>query len=564
MALIKTPQTPLVLGLAFLAILGGMTALGLLGLATGRRVTGLTRQSMQASTQALAEKIVRKVEKRIIDQDRVLLDLVDLKHLDDFKFFWDRLTTMSGLVEGAIVMDSQQRILHYASKEAPREQEIFTGLFLSRILPRMEVANLTPGLHKHLHMTLDGREYLISYLLRVQEGQRFLVALKVNMAFMLRRMLSEELETLQDQYVAGVSDNRGLLIIGQRSPPSLRQDRVRLSFPTTLYRWTLELAPRAGASLAAQAERRDRINLLLVLASMAVSVLGFGMLLAVVRRERALSALRSDFVTTVTHELKTPLSLIRMYSEMMTLDRPGAEAKRGEYARILARETDKLGRLIDNVLDLSRLEQGRSLLELRETDLVEVVKETLDEQRERPARSACALSSNLPSEPALIQADPDAIRLAILNLLDNAAKYGAANVWVSMSLEPRAVEVMVADDGPGIPAEEQARLFERFFRGKRAMRSRERGSGIGLSLVQLVAEVHRGRVSVADRPGGGAIFSLHLPRLARRSGPHPEKSEGVTATASSAATTAAAAAAAAGSDDPSAPTRESPEPTRER
>lgn len=522
MAPARLQQTPLILGLAFLSILGGMTGLGLLGMATSRRVTVLTRQSMRASTRALAEKIVRKVEKRIIDQDRVLLDLVDLRYLEDFKIFWDRLTTMSGLVEGALVMDGQQRILHYASKEAAPEQERFTTLFLQRILPRMELPNLTPGLHKHLHLRLDGREFLISYLVQVQAGERFLVALKINMAFMLRRMFSEELETLQDRYVAAVRDDRRRLIIGQRLPSVLKVDRVSLPFPTTLYRWTLELAPRASASLAAHAERRDRINLLLVLASLAVSVIGLGLLLAVVRRERALSALRSDFVTTVTHELKTPLSLIRMYSEMMTLDRPGAAAKRAEYARILARETDKLGRLIDNVLDLSRLEQGRSLLEMRETDLAEVIQETVDEQRERPDRAACALSLSLPPGEVLTRADPDAIRLALLNLLDNAAKYGASSVQVTLRLEPRALEIEVADDGPGIPAEERARLFERFFRGKRALRSRERGSGIGLSLVQLVAEAHRGYVTVSERPGGGTRFSLHLPRHAGRGEADPE------------------------------------------
>lgn len=543
-----TKHTPWIVGLAFLSIVGSMTVLGLLGLASSRRGSELTRQSMRASSLTLAEKIVRKVEKRIIDQDRALFDLVDLRHLDDFKVFWDRLTTMSSLVEGALVLDSHQRILYYASKESPREQDRFREFFSRRILPRMEIANLGPGLHRHLHLRLDDREYLISYLVLVEREERFLVALKVNMAYLVNRMLPEEIGALEDRYVAAIRDHQGRLIHGQPLPAVLEPDSVRRSFPTTLYRWTLELAPRAGAPLAAHAERREQLNLLLVLASLAVAVFGLGMLLWVVRRERVVSALRRDLVTTVTHELKTPLSLIRMYAELMTLDRPGAAVRRSEYAGILSRETEKLGRLIDNVLDLSRMEQGRFLLDVREVDLRQVVEEAVTEARGRlvcvtspkgegllrpgtlPASaqegegsiSATAeVRHSLPEEPIPALVDPDAVRVVLLNLLDNAAKYGATQVDVGLRSTRRSWIIDVADNGPGISPEDRAHIFERFFRGKRALVSRERGSGIGLSLVQLVVEAHRGRVAVADRAGGGTIFSVSLPKATHRAERQP-------------------------------------------
>jgi hypothetical protein len=117
----RSRKTSVLIGVAYVIIVAGMSLLGFYSLYVSRRTSQVTRQSLRASTRALADKIVRKVEKRIIDQDRALFDLVDLHDLDDFKVFWGRLTTMSSLVEGALVLDAKLRILHYASKEGPRE-----------------------------------------------------------------------------------------------------------------------------------------------------------------------------------------------------------------------------------------------------------------------------------------------------------------------------------------------------------------------------------------------------------------------------------------------------------
>jgi two-component system phosphate regulon sensor histidine kinase PhoR len=516
----RASRTWLLVGLAFISIVGGTAVLGVLAMSASRRVGELTRQSMRESTVALADKIVRKVEKRIIDQDRALFDLVDLKDMDDFKVFWDRLTNMSSLVEGALVLDADYEILHYASKEKNPERRRFTELFSQRILPRLELENLAPGLHKHLHIRLGSRDYLISYLFMVQRGERFLVALKINMNYVRHKMLAEELAVLADGYVAAIVDQQGRLVHGQRLSADLASDRVRRRFPTTLYRWYVELAPRAAAPLAAHSERRDRISLVLMLGSLAGAVLGLGMLLWVVSKERSVSRMKGDFVTTVTHELKTPLSLIRMYAELMALDRPGAAARRTEYAAILTRETEKLSRLIDNVLDLSRLERGVPVTQLQRADLARLVEETVTQQRERLCGEEVTLATRLPEGEAPAVVDREAVRVALLNLLDNAVKYGAYRVEVTLRPESERWLLRVADDGPGIPAEERQQLFERFFRGRHARHSRERGSGIGLSLVRLVVEAHRGQVDVAERSGGGTVFEVRLPRGAAAQGGH--------------------------------------------
>lgn len=517
-------KTSVLIGVAYVIIVASMSVLGFYSLHLSRQTSQATRQSLRASTGALADKIVRKVEKRIIDQDRAIFDLVDLHNLDDFKVFWGRLTTMSSLVEGALVLDAKFRILHYASKEGPRERKRFTEQFSKQILPALELRDLAPGYHKHLHARIGGRDYLISYMFVQHQADRFLVALKINMNYVVHRMLTEELRPLETRYFAAVTDQRGRIVYGRRPPDDLLPQRVWRKFPTTLYRFRVELTPRAAASLAARATRREHISVGLLAGSLVATIMGLGLLLWLVHRERVVSELKSDFVSTVSHELKTPLSLIRMYAELMTLDRPGAVERRKEYAAVLTRETDRMSRLIDNVLDLSRLERGL-LPDARpeRTDLVLLLRDAVDIHLRGPYAERARLELVLPDGPVYAEVDEEAVRLALLNLLDNAVKYGASAVEVKVSAatvgdakvrgrDPWAITVR--DDGPGIPAEERKQLFERFFRGRQAVRSRERGSGIGLSLVQLVAEAHGGRITVAEPADGGkgTVFRLTLPR----------------------------------------------------
>ncbi len=528
-------QTSVLIGVAYVIIVAGISLLGFYSLQMSRRASQVTRQSMRASSRALSDKIVRKVEKRIIDQDRALFDLVDLHDLDGFKVFWGRLTTMSSLVEGAMVLDGQYRIIHYASKEGAIERQRFTKQFTLQILPALGLQDLQPGHHKHLHTRIGGREFLISYMFMEQEGGRFLVALKIHMTYVVSRMLTEELRPLQARYYAAVTDQAGRIVYGQRPPEELLSQRVRRRFPTTLYRFQVELTPRAAASLAAQAARRETLGVGLLAGSLVATFLGLGLLLWLVRRERVVSELKSDFVSTVSHELKTPLSLIRMYAELMTLDRPGAVERRPEYAAVLTRETERMSRLIDNVLDLSRLERG-PLPEGRPecTDLKGLVRGAVDIHLQGPDAERARLELVLPEGPVFAEVDEEAVQLALLNLLDNAVKYGAKAVEVTVSLSDGSTRkvrgsdpwiIAVRDDGPGIPAEERKQLFERFFRGRQAVRSQERGSGIGLSLVQFVAEAHGGRVTVAepDDGGKGTVFNLVLPSAEPPEEPGPEE-----------------------------------------
>jgi two-component system phosphate regulon sensor histidine kinase PhoR len=244
--------------------------------------------------------------------------------------------------------------------------------------------------------------------------------------------------------------------------------------------------------------------------------------------------MKSEFVANVSHELKTPLALVRMFAEMLQTGRVASEEKRQQYLDIIMSESERLSALIENVLDFARVERGRQAYEFAEGDVGEAVSKAVNVYRYRAEREGVELATEL--EPGLPAAriDDRAIQLAVINLLDNALKYaaGSERVTVRAGRENGSVVVRVVDRGPGVPPEDRERIFERFVRGtasKTPSGGRPvRGSGIGLALVKHIAESHGGRAWVdttADAESGsgsgakgsgtagapGATFAISIP-----------------------------------------------------
>ncbi|HXI19531.1 MAG TPA: HAMP domain-containing sensor histidine kinase, partial [Gemmatimonadales bacterium] len=232
-----------------------------------------------------------------------------------------------------------------------------------------------------------------------------------------------------------------------------------------------------------------------------------------VRRESEIARLKSDFVANVSHDLKTPLSLIRMFSETLEMDRVPDEARRREYYGVLTRESERLSRLIDNVLDFSRIESGRQRYRLEPASIEPVVHEVLESFRHPLQQQGFKLEVRVAADLPEVPMDAEAIKQALSNLLDNAMKYSADRRCIRVEVRPEGagVAVEVADEGVGIPVSERERIFEKFYRIGRSETQGRRGSGVGLALVKHIVEAHRGRVTVDGAPGVGSRFTLHLP-----------------------------------------------------
>jgi len=233
--------------------------------------------------------------------------------------------------------------------------------------------------------------------------------------------------------------------------------------------------------------------------------------LRTVSRELAVARLKSQFVSAVSHEFRTPLTGIRHYGEMLLHDRVTTEERRHHYYAQVVGAAERLSRLVEDVLDFARMEEGRQQYKTEPIDTTSWLRGSASEFKATlttDRRVECAIPDVLPA----ILGDAAALTRAIQNLLDNAVKYSPASptVWLSARAEEGEVFVDVRDEGVGIPRDEQAHVFDRFFRGRETA-STTRGAGLGLSLVQHIVAAHGGRVSLSSEPGRGTTMTVALP-----------------------------------------------------
>ena len=222
---------------------------------------------------------------------------------------------------------------------------------------------------------------------------------------------------------------------------------------------------------------------------------------------------QADFVSGVTHELKTPLTLIRLYGETLQYG-GGSEKERRAWCEIIVRESDRLTRLIERVLDFSRVDRGERRYNLEAGDFASVARETLDVYGQYLKRQGFQVEVAVEPRLPVTRFDPDAVVDALLNLVDNAAKYSgeAKYVGIRVRSEGNRVVCEVEDRGQGIPAADREHLFRKFHRGRNA--AGKGGYGLGLFLVKHVMDAHRGSVEVESEPGRGTRFRLVFPAAA--------------------------------------------------
>jgi signal transduction histidine kinase len=234
------------------------------------------------------------------------------------------------------------------------------------------------------------------------------------------------------------------------------------------------------------------------------------------RRESRMAEMRSQFVSSVSHELKTPLTSIRMFAESMQMDEEAGAAdpkERAEYLDTIVCETERLTRLLNNVLDFSRIERGQKNYHLESEELPGVVGAAVRTMRFPLAEQGFDLRVDLCEDLPPVKVDRDAIEQAVLNLLHNAMKYSGKSREIDLRLfrQNGSALIQVSDHGIGIPAGEQRRIFEKFYRVPSKENRSISGTGLGLSLVAHIAEAHGGAVDVESSPGQGSTFSIKIP-----------------------------------------------------
>ncbi len=230
-------------------------------------------------------------------------------------------------------------------------------------------------------------------------------------------------------------------------------------------------------------------------------------------RQIELVQVKSSFVSNVTHELKTPIAVIKLAVETLEMRRFRNPEEEEKYLRTILKESDRLTRLVDNILDFSRLESGQRALRLAEVRVEDLVSTALESFRLRLEDEGFHWDVDIPAGLPSVRADVIALQHCLLNLLDNAVKYSRDRKEIRITARARdgMVSVAVSDRGIGIAAEDLPRIFEKFVRVETGLVHTVKGAGLGLSLVDQIVRAHHGRVEVASTPGEGSIFTMLLP-----------------------------------------------------
>ncbi len=483
----------------------------------------LRQQSVLESTLALANEKADRLDKSLITEDNTVFAIADPAQLSLLTERWvPTAQRETPTVRAILILDESRDVLAFASRAggAWGEEEDFRRLLVRRLLGDMDLATQPDNELRHLHKEYDGQSYLVSYWHRSSEGRRYIVVAWHDIG----RIVKEMLPTLFSEATPSrldVVDEQGRIIYG----PPLRSGEftVGVRIPTTLYNWRLQVSPAGSEEIAKSVQNQKTVELVLVTLSCVVVVAGVGTILLAVGRERRLNALKTDFVANVSHELKTPLALVRMFGEMLQSGRVASEEKRKEYLDIIVNESERLTSLIENVLDFARVERGRESYEFADGDVGTVVTRAAQVLRVRAEREKVKLDVEIEPDLPECSIDDRALQLAVHNLIDNAIKYGHPKdivesiVRVRVTREESAVAIHVIDGGPGIARAERERIFERFVRGQSRVAQDGvpiRGSGIGLALVKHIAESHGGTARVVDSASAnkkGSTFVITIP-----------------------------------------------------
>lgn len=280
--------------------------------------------------------------------------------------------------------------------------------------------------------------------------------------------------------------------------------------------WTVLVEIETSSSTANDLGHRRRL-LSAALAAMLL-LLGGGsyFLWRVVRRELAVARLQADFVSAVSHEFRTPLTALRQLAELLQESDDVSPARRASFYEALGRNTERLHRLVESLLDFGRIESGRQRYDFQPLEVAPVVSGVIEDFRREVAARGIAVDLHIGTPPDLrVRADASALANAIWNLLDNAVKYSSANDSVRVSIERRddRVCISVRDQGLGISEREQHVIFGRFVRGERAIARGITGTGLGLAMVSHIVRAHRGSIELISKEDAGSTFTIVLPTV---------------------------------------------------
>jgi len=415
-------------------------------------------------------------------------------------------------------LQAQSRVLLPSAPGTEKQEQPPPSVFISRDL-RLE--EITKDRDQGLISRFVENGLALLFWKRLADGH--LVGCVISDTELRERLIALIPELYTAVRILTLVDEQGQPLVApqEREARDYRRPFVARELSAVLPLWEAAAYLTDPGAVSARAGRAARI-LWALISILFVSILVGGILvLRAVRTEVVLARQKTSFVANVSHELKTPLTSIRMFAEMLKTGRQPSEGKRREYLSLMVSESERLTRLINNVLDFSRMEQGLKRYAMERVDLAALCRELVENQRPRYEQNGFDLELRVDAcadGAVFVEGDPESLKQSLLNLLSNAEKYSGQmkSIEVRLRREESWVCIDVMDRGRGVPAAQARQIFQEFYRGEDSLTAKVRGSGLGLSITRSILRDHGGDVLYLPREGGGSIFRIQLPVAGQR------------------------------------------------
>jgi len=359
-------------------------------------------------------------------------------------------------------------------------------------------------------------DYLISAVMipgQNQQDSTGILCMKLNNLYLQNSILNnaiEEIQPLQNTtlYITSLS---GDSVRGNKNdtPDAITTTAL---FDDNFPPWRLELS-YIGSKGLGEINIFSNFYFWTIMTLIIILVFGTVLIARIVTREMEILKIKSDFVSSVSHEFKTPLTSMKALTERLETGKVTQPVKMKQYISIISHDIDRLIRLVSNILNFSNIEEGKKVYRKEKTDIAIWLKEIIDNYKKESVESNCNINVQLKNDMPAIPIDRDAMAQALFNLLDNAVKFSRQDKEAEVTAEKNenSIILKIKDKGIGIENDEKDKIFEKFYRGKNAVKYYIKGTGLGLALVKYTVEAHNGQIDVGSEPGWSTVFTITLP-----------------------------------------------------
>jgi len=445
----------------------------------------------------------------------------------------DQFKTYSFLAEEAITRILSESPKNVLLDEYKKELELLRSLHQEKI-EQWQIMNdikkdIIPELRRSLIQSekyiqapiryskaIKDRTFLISCVAILDESginSSGILGLKIKNEYLKDEVLGKIIKNIQfsENTNVVISNLSGQILLGNKDPSTPRPTITEF-FKDNFPPWRIELFPGKTASFGIINIRKS-FYFWTILTLIIVLTFGAFLIVRTIANEMEILKIKSDFVSSVSHEFKTPLTSIKALTERLQEGKVKDPSKVEQYFSVISQDTEKLTRLVKNILDFSKIEEGKKEYEFAETDIAQFVVQQIENFRKGEIQKGVRIHAQIPKDIPHLSVDKDALSQALINLLDNALKFSPdkKEIYVNVKKDAENVIIEVKDKGIGISQDDLNKIFDKFYQARNALKHSVKGTGLGLTLVKHIVEAHGGRISVESKISQGSTFSLIFP-----------------------------------------------------